>query len=341
MKKNLPLFVLIFLALSCAEKAVDTPPVVPISKPEKPLQSWNEGSSKQAILNFVAKTTQEGSPDFVPIADRIACFDNDGTLWGEQPMYFQLAYAIDFIKKEASKHPEWNSKEPFKSLLEGDIKSVLAGGEHAIIQLVMASHTGMTTEQFDQSVKDWIGTAKHPVSQQPYTQMVYKPMLELLDYLRANGFKTFIVSGGGVDFLRVWAEEVYGIPPYQIVGSSVKVNYQVAEDGIPSLFKLPEINFIDDKEGKPAGIYHHIGKRPVFTAGNSDGDYAMLEWTSTGTGYPRFGMIVHHTDSAREVSYDRNSSIGRLEKGLDDAAKFSWLIVDMKNDWNKIFAFEK
>ena len=341
MKKNLPLFVLIFLALSCAEKAVDTPPAVPISKPEKPLQSWNEGSSKQAILNFVAKTTQEGSPDFVPIADRIACFDNDGTLWGEQPMYFQLAYAIDFIKKEASKHPEWNSKEPFKSLLEGDIKSVLAGGEHAIIQLVMASHTGMTTEQFDQSVKDWIGTAKHPVSQQPYTQMVYKPMLELLDYLRANGFKTFIVSGGGVDFLRVWAEEVYGIPPYQIVGSSVKVNYQVAEDGIPSLFKLPEINFIDDKEGKPAGIYHHIGKRPVFTAGNSDGDYAMLEWTSTGTGYPRFGMIVHHTDSAREVSYDRNSSIGRLEKGLDDAAKFSWLIVDMKNDWNKIFAFEK
>jgi len=341
MKKNLPLFVLIFLALSCAEKAVDTPPAVPISKPEKPLQSWNEGSSKQAILNFVAKTTQEGSPDFVPIADRIACFDNDGTLWGEQPMYFQLAYAIDFIKKEASKHPEWNSKEPFKRLLEGDIKSVLAGGEHAIIQLVMASHTGMTTEQFDQSVKDWIGTAKHPVSQQPYTQMVYKPMLELLDYLRANGFKTFIVSGGGVDFLRVWAEEVYGIPPYQIVGSTVKVNYQVAEDGIPSLFKLPEINFIDDKEGKPAGIYHHIGKRPVFTAGNSDGDYAMLEWTSTGTGYPRFGMIVHHTDSAREVSYDRNSSIGRLEKGLDDAAKFSWLIVDMKNDWNKIFAFEK
>lgn len=306
-----------------------------------PLPSWNEGFSKQSILDFVTKTTQEGSPDFVPIADRIACFDNDGTLWSEQPMYFQLAYAIDFVKKEASKHPDWNSEEPFKSLLEGDIKSVLAGGEHAIIQLVMASHTGMTTEQFDQSVKDWIGTAKHPVSQQPYNQMVYTPMLELLEYLRANGFKTFIVSGGGIDFMRVWAEEVYGIPPYQIIGSSVKVAYKVSEDGSPSLVKLPELNFNDDKEGKPVGIHQHIGKRPIFTAGNSDGDYAMLEWTSTGTGYPRFGMIIHHTDSVREVAYDRNSSIGHLERGLDDAAKFNWQIVDMKNDWNKIFAYEK
>jgi phosphoglycolate phosphatase-like HAD superfamily hydrolase len=342
--KIYPLFLFILIAwiqIGCQSKqSVKTDKIEPLIEPDR-LISWNEGSSKKSIIDFVTKTTTEGTADFIPEADRIACFDNDGTLWGEQPMYFQLAYAIDFIKKEASKHPEWNSKEPFKSLLAGDIKSVLAGGEHAIIQLVMASHTGMTTEQFDQSVKDWIGTAKHPVSQHPYTQMVYQPMLELLDYLRANGFKTFIVSGGGIDFMRVWAEEVYGIPPYQIVGSSVKVNYQVAEDGTPSLIKLPEINFIDDKEGKPAGIHQHIGKRPVFTAGNSDGDYAMLEWTSTGTGYPRFGMIIHHTDSVREVAYDRNSPIGHLDKGLDDAAKFNWLIVDMKNDWSKIFPYEK
>ncbi len=340
MKIPFSILFILLLVFGCNQKPTEikTPDNLAI---QDPLPSWNEGKSKQAILDFITKTTKEGGADFIPVADRIACFDNDGTLWSEQPMYFQLAYALDFIKKEAVNHPEWQTKEPFKSVLANDMKAVMAEGEHGLVKFVMASHTGMTTEQFDQSVKDWIDTARHPVTQQLYTQMIYTPMLELLDYLRANGYKTFIVSGGGIDFMRVWAEEVYGIPPYQIIGSSVKVAYEVSEDGSPSLVKLPELNFIDDKEGKPVAIHQHIGKRPVFSAGNSDGDYAMLEWTSTGKGYPRFGMIVHHTDSVREVAYDRNSSIGHLEKGLDDAAKFNWQIVDMKNDWNKVFAFEK
>lgn len=343
MKFNITSLMLVgFLFLAgCETDPQTTSKPQPASVAEDPLPSWNKGKSKQAILDFVTKTTKEGSLNFIPEADRIACFDNDGTLWSEQPMYFQLAFAIDFIKKEAANHPEWQTIEPFKSVLAGELKPVMAEGENGLVKLIMASHTGMTTEQFDQSVKDWIDTTKHPVTQQPYTQMVYQPILELLDYLRANGYKTFIVSGGGIDFMRVWAEEVYGIPPYQIIGSSVKVAYRVSEVGSPSLVKLPELNFYDDKEGKPVAIHQHIGKRPVFSAGNSDGDYSMLEWTTSGKGYSRFGMIVHHTDSVREVFYDRNSSIGHLEKGLDDASKFDWLIVDMKNDWNKVFDFEK
>lgn len=340
MKKLFTILFILLFVFGCNEKPAETSSLDKVAI-QDPLPSWNEGKSKQAIIDFVTKTTKEGSPDFIPEADRIACFDNDGTLWSEQPMYFQLVFALDYIKKEASSHPEWQTKEPFKSVLGGDMKAVMADGEHGLLKVVMASHSGMTTEQFDQSVKNWVATAKHPVSQQPYTQMIYTPMLELLDYLRANGYKTFIVSGGGIDFMRVWAEEVYGIPPYQIIGSSVKVAYEVSEDGSPSLIKLPELNFNDDKEGKPVAIHQHIGKRPVFTAGNSDGDYAMLEWTSTGKGYPRFGMIVHHTDSVREVAYDRKSLVGHLEKGLDDASKFNWQIVDMKNDWNKVFPFEK
>jgi phosphoglycolate phosphatase-like HAD superfamily hydrolase len=302
-----------------------------------PLPSWNEGPRKKAIIDFVSNTTNEASVDFIPVHDRIACFDNDGTLWSEQPMYFQLAFALDRIKALAPKHPEWKTKQPFKSLLEGDLKTALAGGEKAVLEIVLVTHSGMTTDEFEKSVKEWIATAIHPKTGKQYTKMIYQPMVELLTYLRANGYKTFIVSGGGVDFMRPWVEQAYGIPPDQVVGSSVKVIYEVNEDGTPVLIKLAELNFIDDKEGKPVGIYQHIGKRPVFAAGNSDGDYAMLQWTTTASGYPRFGMIVHHTDSVLEWAYDRQSHIGRLEKGLDDAAKYNWRMVDMKEDWKRIY----
>lgn len=302
------------------------------------LPSWNDGASKKAIIDFVTKTTDTTNKDFVAAADRIACFDNDGTLWSEQPMYFQLAFAIDEIKRMAPQHPEWKTKQPYKALLEGDMKTVMAGGEKALLQIVMATHAGTTTEVFTQKVKDWMATATHPKTGKHYNEMIYQPMVELLNYLRANNYKTFIVSGGGVDFMRAWAEAAYGIPPYQVVGSSGKVKYEVKE-GTPALIKLPEINFIDDKEGKPVGIHQYIGKRPVFTAGNSDGDYAMLQYTTSGSG-ARFGLIVHHTDSIREAAYDKDSHIGHLEKGLTDAAANNWLIVDMKNDWKKIYPFE-
>lgn len=303
------------------------------------LASWNEGKSKQAIIEFVTKTTTEGSPDFIAEEDRIACFDNDGTLWGEQPMYFQLAFAIDQVKFLAPQHPEWKTTQPFKAILEGDIKTAMLGGEKAILQIVTATHTGMTTEVFEKRVTDWIVNAKHPETNKNYREMIYQPMVELLEYLRANGYKTFIVSGGGVDFMRVWAENAYGIPPYQIVGSSLRSQYELRSDGKPFLTKLPELNFNNDKEAKPIAIHQHIGKRPVFAAGNSDGDYQMLQYTTSGVG-PRFGLIVHHTDSIREVAYDRSSHIGRLEKGLDDAAKNNWLLVDMKNDWKLIYPFQ-
>jgi phosphoglycolate phosphatase-like HAD superfamily hydrolase len=304
-----------------------------------PLPSWNEGASKQAIIDFVTRTTKESSADFIPVADRIACFDNDGTLWSEQPMYFQLAFAIDRIKAMAPQHPEWKTTQPFQALLEGDMKTMMAGGEHALLQIMIATHAGMTTEEFEKTVTDWMATATHPKTGKHYNEMIFEPMLELLKYLRANDYKTFIVSGGGADFMRPWAEQTYGIPPYQVIGSSGKVKYDTL-NGKPALIKLPEINFIDDKEGKPVGIHQYIGKRPVFTAGNSDGDYAMLHYTSTSSN-PHFGMILHHTDAVREYAYDRNSSIGRLEKGLDDATKYNWQIVDMKTDWVKIYPFEK
>jgi len=304
-----------------------------------PLPSWNEGATKKSIVDFVTKTTKEGSTEFIPVAERIACFDNDGCLWSEQPMYFQLAFAIDRVKAMAPQHPDWKTKQPFKALLEGDMKTVMAGGEKALMQIVMTTHSGMTTEDFDKTVKDWMATATHPKTGKHYNEMIYQPMVELLNYLRSNGYKTFIVSGGGIDFMRAWAEQAYGIPPYQVVGSSDNVKYDTI-NGKSELIKLAEFNFNDDKLGKPVGIHQHIGKRPVFTAGNSDGDYAMLQYTSTQSG-PHFGMIVHHTDSIREWAYDRGSSIGRLEKGLDDAAKYGWLIVDMKQDWKKIFPFEK
>ena len=304
-----------------------------------PLPSWNDGAAKTAIMEFVGKVTDKEATDFVPEPERIATFDNDGTLWSEQPMYFQLLFALDRVKTLAPEHPEWKTKEPFASLLKGDVKGALAGGEHAALEIVMATHAGMSTAEFEQIVKDWIATAKHPTTHRPYTEMVYQPMLELLGYLRANGFKTFIVSGGGIEFMRPWVERVYGVPPEQVVGSSIKTKFEM-KDGEPVLVRLPEINFIDDKEGKPVGINSHIGRRPIAAFGNSDGDLQMLQWTTAGDG-PRFALYVHHTDAEREWAYDRESHVGKLDKGLDVAAAKGWTVVDMKRDWNVIFPPEE
>ncbi|MFN6016553.1 MAG: HAD family hydrolase [Verrucomicrobiota bacterium] len=300
-----------------------------------PLPSWNDGAAKQAITAFVTKTTTDGSADFVPPAERIATFDNDGTLWGEQPMYFQAFFIFDRIKQLAPTHPEWKDKEPFASVLKGDLKSALAGGERALLEMAMATHAGTATEEFEKIVSDWANTAKHPKSGKHFTEMVYQPMLEVLAYLRANGFKTFIVSGGGIEFMRPWTEKVYGIPPEQVIGSSIKTKFEL-RDGKPVLARLPELNFIDDKEGKPVAIQQHIGRRPIIAFGNSDGDFQMLEWTTAGKG-PRLALIVHHDDAQREYAYDRGSHIGKLEKGLDEAPQRGWTIISMKNDWKNIY----
>jgi phosphoserine phosphatase len=302
---------------------------------EDPLPSWNDTASKQAIVGFVEKVTKDGSPDYVPPAERIATFDNDGTLWSEQPMYFQAFYVFDKIKEMAPQHPEWTVTEPFASILKGDTKAALAGGEKALVALVMATHSGMTTEEFEKSVTDWIATSKHPKTGKHFTEMVFQPMLELLAYLRANGFKTFIVSGGGIEFMRPWAEKTYGIPPEQVVGSSGGLKYEL-RDGTPVILKIPELVLNDDKEGKPVGIQRHIGRRPIAAFGNSDGDFQMLEWTTSGEG-ARLAMIVHHTDAEREIAYDRESHIGKLDKGLDEAPKRGWVVIDMKNDWKSVF----
>jgi len=304
-----------------------------------PLPSWNAGETKQAIMQYVTEVTQQGGPHYVPPGERIATFDNDGTLWAEQPMYFQLFFALDRVKELAPQHPEWKDKEPFASLLKGDVKTALAGGEKAILEIVMATHAGNTTDEFSQTVTEWLARAKHPVTGRPYTEMVYQPMLELLAYLWANGFKTYIVSGGGIEFMRPWSEKVYGIPPEQIIGSSIKTKFEY-RDGTPVLERLPEINFIDDKAGKPVGINQHIGRRPIAAFGNSDGDLQMLQWTTAGSGL-RFALLVHHTDADREWAYDRSSSIGHLDKALDEAVEKGWTVVDMKRDWKTIFAFEK
>jgi hypothetical protein len=302
---------------------------------DEPLPSWHDGAAKRAIVQFVAAVTREGGPQFVPPAERIATFDNDGTLWAEQPIYFQFAFALDRVKALAPQHPEWQGQEPFKSVLAGDLKGALAGGEKAIVQLMMASHAGMTTEEFAQIVKDWIATARHPRFNRPYTECVYQPMLELMTYLRANNFKTYIVSGGGIEFMRPWTEKVYGIPPEQVVGSSIKTQFEL-RDGRPVLMRLPEADFIDDKAGKPVGIHKFIGRRPIFAFGNSDGDHQMLQWTAAGSGL-RFMGLVHHTDAEREWAYDRQSHIGRLDKALDEALEKGWTVVSMKNDWKTIF----
>jgi phosphoglycolate phosphatase-like HAD superfamily hydrolase len=304
-----------------------------------PLPSWNDGPSKKAIVAFVTKVTKEGGPEFVPESERIATFDNDGTLWSEQPLYFQLAFALDRVKALVDTHPEWKEQEPYKSILAGETKSLANAGEKAFVDLVAATHTGMTTEEFEDIVKDWLKTARHPRFERPYTDLVYQPMLELLAYLRANGFKTFIVSGGGIDFMRPWVPRAYGIPSEQIVGSSNKLKY-ILSDGKPVLLRLPEIDFIDDKSGKPIGIHKFIGRRPVMAFGNSDGDLEMLQYTTAGRG-PRFGLIVHHTDAEREWAYDRDSPVGRLDRALDEAPRWGWLVVDMKKDWKVIFPFQK
>src|SRR5436305_12552694 len=302
----------------------------------EPLPSWNDGPAKQSIVAFVEKVTKDGSPDFVPVPERIATFDNDGTLWCEQPMPVQLFFALDRVKALAPQHPEWKTKEPFASLLKGDLKTALAGGEHALLQIVMATHAGMTTAEFEQIVKDWLVTAKHPKFKQPYNECVYQPMIELLAYLRANGFKNFIVSGGGIEFMRPWADKAYGIPPEQVVGSSIKTKFEM-RDGKPVLMRLPEINFVDDKAGKPVGINSHIGRRPIAAFGNSDGDEQMLEWTQAGDG-ARLMMLVHHDDAVREFAYGAESKIGTFSDALmAEAKKDGWTVISMKDDWKTIF----
>lgn len=301
-----------------------------------PLPAWNDGAAKTAIMDFVGRVTREGGPDFVPVPERIATFDNDGTLWTEQPYYFQVAFAIDRVKAMAPQHPEWKKKQPFKALLEGDKKALAAAGKDGLLQIIAATHTGMTVEEFARIVLDWTATAKHPRFNRLYTELVFQPMLELLTYLRANGFKTFIVSGGGIEFMRPWTNRVYGIPPEQVVGSSGAVRFEIAPDGKTSLWKLPKIEFVDDGPGKPVGINRFIGRKPILAFGNSDGDLQMLQYTADGGG-ARFMGIVHHTDAEREYAYDRQSHVGRLDKALDAAAKRGWTVVDMKRDWKTIF----
>jgi phosphoglycolate phosphatase-like HAD superfamily hydrolase len=306
-----------------------------VSYAHDPLPSWNDGPTKTAILDFVAAVTEKGGRDYVEPAERIATFDNDGTLWVESPMYTQVLFIFDHIKELAPQHPEWKTKQPFKALLEGDMKTVGAAGEKGILEMGMATHSGMSAAEFDKEVSEWLATTKDKKFKRPYTELIYQPQLELLDYLRANGFKTFIVSGGGIAFMRPISEKTYGIPPEQVVGSSVVAEFQY-KDGKPVLIRQPKINFINDKAGKPVGIYQHIGRRPILAFGNSDSDMQMIEYTMAGTG-KRLGLFVHHTDAEREYAYDRKSHVGTLDEALDRAAAEGWVIVDMKKDWKKVF----
>jgi len=319
--------------------ATPAAPPVPVEAPDKltadPLPSWKDGATKQSILGFVARVTTAGDPGFVPTPERIATFDNDGTLWSEQPIYIQLAFVLDRVKELAPAHPEWKTKEPFKAVLAGDLRAALAGGEKAMLELVAATHAGMTTEDFEQTVLRWFSTAKHPKYGRLYTECVYQPMLEVLTLLRANGFKTFIVSGGGIDFMRPVTERLYGIPPEQVVGTTGKLRFEL-RDGRPVIVREPAILFVNDREGKPVGIQNHIGRRPIAAFGNSDGDQQMLEWTAGGAG-SRLVLLVHHTDGEREVAYDRTSPIGKLDKALDEAKTKGWLVASMKDDWKTIF----
>ena len=300
-----------------------------------PLPSWHDGPSKKAIVDFVARVTRAGGPDFVAPPARIATFDNDGTLWAEQPVYVQFAFALDRVKALAPQHPDWRNRAPFKGVLDGDMKALAASGEQGIVEVMAAAHAGNTTDEFATIVSEWIATARHPTRKTAYTDMVYQPMQEVLAYLRANGFKTYIVSGGGVEFMRPWTERVYGIPPERVIGSRIKVRHEL-RNGQPVLLRLPEVDLVDDKAGKVVGIHQVIGRRPVAAFGNSDGDFEMLEWTTSGSG-PRLGVIVHHTDADREWAYDRASHIGQLTRGLDEAPKRGWVVVDMKQEWRVIY----
>ncbi|WP_051615229.1 HAD family hydrolase [Phyllobacterium sp. UNC302MFCol5.2] len=300
-----------------------------------PLSSWSDGDAKARIIDFVKAVTTEGNADFVDLDNRIAVFDNDGTLWGEQPMYAQLAFVLDRVKALAPEHPEWQTTEPFKSVLSGDLNGVAASGERGLVELVAATHAGMTSEEFSKIVADWIAKARHPKLDKPYTSLIFQPMLEVIDYLKQNGFKVFIVSGGGIEFMRPWTDKVYGIPAENVIGSSIKTKYEV-RDGKPVIIRLPEIDFIDDKAGKPVGINRFIGRQPIAAFGNSDGDFEMLEWTTSGSGR-RLGLLVHHDDGEREYAYDRKSHFGRLDRGLDEGPKRGWTIVSMKTDWKSIY----
>lgn len=311
-----------------------------------PLPSWNERPAKAAIVDFVRRVTEHGSAEYVVPSERIAVFDNDGTLWPENPLPFQLAYALDRIKSLSPQHPEWNDQQPFKAVLNNDFPALVASGHKGLLELILASHTGNTTDEFDASVREWLKTARHPRWMRPYSELTYQPMQEVLRFLRAHDFKTFIVSGGGAEFMRVWSQDVYGIPPENVVGSLFKTKFEL-RDGTPVLVRLPELIFIDDKEGKPVGIHQMIGRRPIACFGNSDGDVAMLQWTtsrpgpSAGRQGPSFGLIVHHTDGMREYEYDRKPrSSGKLDVGFEEARKYGWTVVEMKEDWNRVFSFD-
>jgi phosphoserine phosphatase len=305
---------------------------------DNPLASWNDGTTKKSILDFVARVTEAGGKDYVAPEERIATFDNDGTLWSERPYPFQVAFALDRVKALAPQHPEWQDKEPFRSVLAADLKGMLSGGYHGLIAMVAATHSGMTTDEFEAEVRQWVATTRHPTTDKLFTEMVFQPMLELLAYLRANGFKTFIVSGGGIEFMRAFAEVTYGVPPEQVIGSSGKLKFEM-RDGQPTLTKLPEIELVNDNVEKPAAIQKFIGRRPIAAFGNSDGDLEMLQWTVAGAG-ARLALLVHHNDAIREFAYDRTPSIGQLDKALDEANAKGWTVVDMKNDWRRIFSFE-
>ncbi len=336
---NTVLQLFLFLILvSCGNKENSEP--VEISETTKPiLPSWNEGETKQAIINYVEAVTDSSSTDYIPPSDRIATFDNDGTLWSEQPAYFQLFFALDRIKDLAPDHPEWKNEEPYRSVLANDLEGLSKQGLEGLLKVVMASHSGMESAEFKALVREWISTARHPTKNQLYKDLVYQPMLELLDFLRQNDFKVYIVSGGGTDFMRVFANEVYGIPNEQVIGSRIATEFKIV-DGKPGIYRKPELEFIDDKEGKPLNIEKIIGKKPVFAAGNSDGDLAMLQWTASND-KRNFELYVHHTDSTREWAYDRESHIGKLDKGLDESAQRGWTVVDMAEDWKIIYPFEK
>jgi phosphoserine phosphatase len=302
------------------------------------LPSWNEGASKASILRFLEAVTSEGSATFVPPLDRIAVFDNDGTLWSEKPFYFQLIFALDRVKALAGRHPEWQEQQPFKAVLEGNIGGVVAGGLKALIEILLATHAGNTSEEFEQIVLDWIASARHPTTGRLYTEMVYQPMLELLNTLQAHGFRNYIVSGGGIEFMRAWVEEVYGIPPEQVIGSSIETQFEVRDSG-PVLVRLPKVDFVDDGKGKPIGIHKFIGRRPILAFGNSDGDLEMLQWAAAGDG-PRFMGLIHHTDAEREWAYDRESPVGQLDKAADEAQAKGWTVVDMAREWRVVYPWE-
>lgn len=309
-----------------------------------PLPSWKDGQTKSAIIDFVERVTDKSSADFVPVEARIATLDNDGTLWSEQPLYFQAFYALDRLREMAADHPEWETTEPFKSALAGDVKGLMATGMEGVMKVLLTAHSDITGEAFKTSVSDWLATAQHPEKKKAYTQLVFQPMLELLDYLRANDFKTFIVSGGGIDFIRVFAEDVYGVPPEQVVGTMSDARYEL-KDGVPTIVKTGKMVLMDDKEGKPVGIYRHIGRRPIMAVGNSDGDMQMLEYTTiprdNDDKSARLGVLLHHTDAEREWAYDRQSSMGKLDKALDQAPDRGWVVIDMKKDWTQVYPAAK